>query len=225
MTRIIQDQAIKGSQKWMQVVVNEYPHLLNVNLQAKMQLNDHDDIKWLSPLSGDRHAEYRDNDLLKVLDIKLPNRSLDDFWPRGGPVWDGLAKSGSGDIILVEAKSHISEMRSSCQACDQSLEQIQNSLKEAARFYGASSPSNWTKGYYQYANRLAYLYFLRNLNEIPAWLVFVYFVNDIDMNGPKSEDEWKLAIADIHNHLGVKSEDLRPYVIDVFVDVANQFSR
>ena len=184
MTRIIQDRAIKGSQKWMQVVVNEYPHLLNDFLRPKMQLDIQDSIKWLSPISDDSYSEYRDNDLLKVLDIELKNRSLDDFWPRGGPVWDGLAKSGSGDIILVEAKSHISEMRSFCQACEQSLEQIQDSLKEAARFYGASSPSNWTKGYYQYANRLAYLYFLRNLNEIPAWLISVYFVKDIDMNGP-----------------------------------------
>ncbi len=44
--------------------------------------------------------------------------------------------------------------------------------KIAQRFY------NLTKGFYQYINRLAHLYLLRVLNKIPAYLVFVYFVND-----------------------------------------------
>ncbi|NIR64498.1 MAG: hypothetical protein GWN76_10865 [candidate division Zixibacteria bacterium] len=203
----------------MQIIVNYNSRHLNDLLRPEMHLNSQDDIEWLSPLRGDSYAEYKDGDILNIFKISLLNRSLETFWPRGGPVWDGLAKTSRGDVILVEAKSHISEMVSSCQAGPQALRQIQESMIEAAKSYESFMPDNWTSGYYQYANRLAHLYFLRNLNDIPAWLVFLYFVNDHEMSGPESKDKWKNAIAEVHDHLGVKAERLKPYVIDVFVDV------
>ena len=46
-----------------------------------------------------------------------------------------------------------------------------------------TSTTDWTKCFYQYANRLAHLYFLKELNGIDAALVFVYFTGDTTING------------------------------------------
>ncbi len=72
---------------------------------------------------------------------------------------------------------------------------------------------------YQYANRLAHLYFLKEINHIDARLVFVYFVNDHQMHGPRSESEWKKAIDKVHQHLDVKADMLENIVSDVFIDI------
>ena len=219
MARIIQQMARKGSQYWLQIVVNQMADVLNDKLRRHLRLADSVSITWLSPLVEDGFAEYRDDDFLDRLDVLPLKRSLESFWPRGGPVWDGLARTSRGDVILLEAKSHIPEMLSTCKACPASLRLIQDSLAETAAFYGSSSPDCWPDAYYQYANRLAYHYWLRHLNGIPAWLVFLHFVNDDEMGGPRSEHEWQVAIEAAHDHLGIASVRLRPHVVDVFVDV------
>lgn len=219
MAKITQEKAVKGSQKWFQVLVNQYREVIDGLLRPPLQLKATDAVTWLSPLAGDNFAEYRDEDFLERVSVRLENRGLESFWPRGGPVWDGLAQTSRGDVIIVEAKSHVSEMVSSCQAGRDSWKLINGSLAEAAAYYHADHPNNWTDRYYQYANRLAHLFFLRHVNNIPVWLVFVYFVYDSGMGGPSSEDEWRQAIADIHKHLGCKTESPIPYVVDLFVDV------
>jgi len=219
MTRIPQEKAEKGSQKWLQVIINQHQDMLDDDLKPRLGMTPNDTITWLSPLAGDQYAEYRDNEFLQILGISLLRQSLDSFWPRGGPVWDGLARTSRGDIILVEAKSHISEMVSTCQASNESRDLIRKSLREAATFYGSSTPDTWESGFYQYANRLAHLYVLRQLNDLPTWLLFVNFVNDIEMSGPTLVEEWQTAINGVHIHLGIQPERLQPYVIDLFEDV------
>ncbi len=219
MSRIVQERAIKGSQKWLQVLVNEHPDILDDLLRPRLQLSSHETINWVSPLQEDGYAEYRDAEFLEQLGIDLEYRSLFSFWPHGGPVWDGLAKTSRGDVILAEAKSHVSELSASCKASKPSLELIQRGLTETARFYNGTSPETWTEGFYQYANRLAHLYLLRELNGIPAWLISIYFVNDCAMAGPKSIAEWQSTIRSVHKHLGIDTEHLRPHVVDVFLDV------
>ena len=219
MSRIDQEKAMKGSQKQLQLLVNRHPDVLDDLLLPRLQLSNRDTITWLSPIKEDGYAEYRDEDFLELLSIRLENRSLGLFWPHGGPVWDGLAKTSRGDVILVEAKSHVPELVSSCQASPQSLKLIEDSQAETAKFYHATRPGNWTHGYYQYANRLAHFHLLRHLNGIQAWLCFVYFVNDHEMSGPQSSTEWQSEIGAVHKHLGIAEESLRPYVVDVFPDV------
>jgi hypothetical protein len=219
MVRIQQPAAAKGSQYWLQRSVNRHPDVLDSGLRMHLRLPDGADISWVSPLAEDSYAELRDDDFLSALGVCLRKRSLDSFWPRGGPVWDGLAKTSRDDVILVEAKSHIPEMVSTCAAGPENLRRIQDSLAETAAFYGSTKPDAWCHQYYQYANRLAHLYLLRYLNEIPAWLVFVYFVNDDEMAGPQSEHEWHLAIEAVHDHLDITSARLKPYIVEVFVDV------
>ena len=219
MPRLVQKPAHKGSQRWLQELVNRRADLLDNLLLPRLGLNGNDVINWLSPLEADGFSEYRDEAFLELLSVHLEKRSLNSFWPPRGPVWDGLGLTTRGDVILVEAKAHISELSSSCQANQRALTSIQSSLAEAAKFYGASPTADWSKRYYQYANRLAHFYLLRELNGIPAWLVFIYFVNDFEMTGPESVREWLSAIEAVHTHLGVKREQLEPYVVDVFFDV------
>ena len=132
-----------------------------------------DQIHWLSPLCADNYREYYDQPFLDRLAIKLGKRSLASFWPPSGPRWDGLAKTNTGQIILVEAKSHTKELISSLGAknpCSRS--QIRTSLAVTKAFVGSSSESSadWTAGVYQYANRLAHLYLLHSLNGLDAYL-------------------------------------------------------
>jgi hypothetical protein len=96
--------AKKGSQKWLQVVVNETPDVLNAQIITQLKLLQTETITWLSPLAADDFAEYQDQTFLDLLQIKLPNVSLKDFWPTRGPVWDGLARSENGKVFLIEAK-------------------------------------------------------------------------------------------------------------------------
>ena len=95
---------------------------------------------------------------------------------------------------------------------------IERSLIEARRFYAPRASAAWSSLFYQYANRLAYQYFLKRVNGIPSTLAFLYFVNADDMLGPMSEEEWHGASRLIHAALGVP-KDLKPYsVFDVFLD-------
>ena len=50
-------------------------------------------------------------------------------------------------------------------------------------------------------------------------LVNVYFVNDVDMDGPQTVDEWKGAIRLLHRCLGLKEHLLKNIISDAFVDV------
>lgn len=93
---------------------------------------------------------------------------------------------------------------------------------EVKRAVGSRAAADWSETYYQYTNRLAHLYFLRNLNRIPAHLVFVYLLNDATMQGPKTAEEWAGAIRLSHAQLGIDESRLTKAfgaaVIDVFID-------
>ena len=220
MSRIPQHPAAKGSQKWIQKLVTEEPQLLNSPIRTQLDLPDTEKITWLSPIADDEYAEYQDQAFLELLGIRLPKVSLSDFWPSRGPVWDGLGKAHSGNVFLVEAKSHISEVLSpKTGAGEKSLRKIKKSLNETKTFLHSKSEHDWTTTFYQYTNRLAHLYLLRALNEVPAYLVFLYFVNDKDMNGPKSVDEWIGAISLLKSYLGVGRHRLDKYVAETFIDV------
>jgi hypothetical protein len=220
MPRIPQSPGVKGSQKWIQKLVNEKPDLLNSLIRTQLDLPDSDKITWHSPLAEDGFAEYQDQAFLDLLNIKLPNVSLSDFWPSRGPVWDGLGKSETGKVFLIEAKSHISEVLSpKTGAGVKSLKKIKKSLDETKSFLNSNSEHEWSSTFYQYTNRLAHLYLLKALNEVPAYLVFVYFVNDKEMSGTKSIDEWNGALSLLTSYLGIGRHRLQHYIADIFIDV------
>src|SRR5260370_7113465 len=66
-------------------------------------------LEWVSPHEEKRYKEYFDEAFLHVLGFDAFRRQLEDFWPKGGPHWDALAKvdrAGNSGAILVEPKPH-----------------------------------------------------------------------------------------------------------------------
>jgi hypothetical protein len=78
----------------------------------------------------------------------------------------------------------------------------------------------WTASYYQYANRLTVLRFLRD-HEVAAHLVLVYFTGDQFPDGrpcPATEREWEGLIEARRLTLGLPElHELTPYEHHVFL--------
>lgn len=187
-------------------------------------------IKWIAPDSSGK--EIREG--LWRLVLPGPSPQEDGFWPAGGPVWDaaglvgGHGDSGVG-VVLVEAKAHAAELVSprmtpSSYEVDQ---QRRSALDEAKLAFGVDPSVPWTLTYYQLANRLTFLYYLRMRRRQPAWLINLYFSGDSfrsggqDIVGPKDSNGWRDAIAESKRALGLKpGHQLSEYVADVFLPVA-----
>jgi len=119
-----------------------------------------------------------------------------------GHLWDGLDRSDSGNLLLVGAKSPywrsgLSQVTSVTPIKSFDFED----LKECKKYLESKPHIDWARSFYQYTNRLAHLYFLRELNEWPAFLVFVYFVNNKEMKEPESEEEWRGTIKLVRAYL------------------------
>ncbi len=222
MSRVQQKPAKKGSQKWLQLAANKRQKLLDALITPQLGTSL-PSIEWLSPLQSDDYAEYRDREFLSRLRLDLKHYPLEQFWPKSGPQWDGLAKTNNDQILLIEAKAHIGEMRSSGSGASDpiSRKKIAHSLQETQRFLGARRSVDWARSpYYQYANRLAHLYLLAELNGFDAYLVMLYCLNDVDMNGPQESREWKVAIQEQDAALGLPDvHQLSRRVIHVWLDI------
>ena len=219
MSRIKQDPDSHGSLKDLQVLINVKKKYLDAEISKV--IGKQMSINWRSPLQTDDYAEYRDEDFLKRLGVlgKI-TYPLSDFWPDNGPQWDALGVSGD-EIILVEAKANIPEMVSpGTKAGTSSRRKIKNSLDEVKKYLSVSDSIDWTGTFYQYVNRIAHLYYLREKNQIEARLLFIYFINDVTVRGPKTKDEWLGAIQTMECYLGLdKNHKLRRYIHDIFIDV------
>jgi len=219
MSRIKQDPDSHGSLKDLQVLINVKKKYLDAEISKV--IGKQMSINWRSPLQTDDYAEYRDEDFLKRLGVlgKI-TYPLSDFWPDNGPQWDALGVSGD-EIILVEAKANIPEMVSpGTKAGTSSRRKIKNSLDEVKKYLSVSDSIDWTGTFYQYVNRIAHLYYLREKNQIEARLLFIYFINDVTVRGPKTKDEWLGAIQTMECYLGLdKNHKLRKYIHDIFIDV------
>jgi len=222
MSRHTQKSNSHGSLKNLQVTINKEKKYLGAKISKVIgkQMN----IDWKSPLKADDYAEYRDEDFLKKLGLlnKKMKYPLTNFWPNNGPQWDALGVSDD-EIILVEAKANIPEMVSpGTKAKPDSRREIENSLDEVKKYLSVSDTIDWTGTFYQYVNRIAHLYYLREKNKIKAHLLFIYFINGVSVNGPKTKDEWLGAIQTMECYLGLsKKHKLREYIHDIFIDVSN----
>lgn len=218
-------RAKKGSQFHLQNLVNKNPDLLNEQiLEASGTLKDQISgaIKWVSPLAKENYLEYQDEKFLEAIGCSQLKVKLSEFWPKGGPVWDALATiPDRGTYFLCEAKANIPELISETNAkAEQSIKLIQKSLESTQNFLKSKPLINWTKGFYQYANRIAHLYYLRALNKAEAYLVFIYFCNDYT-HIPTSRKEWEGAQILLKTLLGLKQNKFQEYTIDLYVDVSD----
>jgi hypothetical protein len=217
MGRFEQNKNAHGSLKDIQVLVNEKSALINMELKKYFKYDI--TVNWVSPLKNDNYSEYRDNDFLKVLGINKLDIPLNNFWPKNGPQWDALGKSND-KYFIVEAKANIPELKSpGTGASEKSIKLIEKSLNEVKKYLNIDSSFNWMEMYYQYINRIAHLYYLRVLNNLDAFLIFIYFLNDPTVNGPKSINEWENEIIELQNKIGLKNDNiLSNYIFDIFVD-------
>ena len=216
MARYPQPSDGRGSLRNIQVLVNRNPALLTDKIKERLKI-ELSDITWVSPLKDDEYAEYRDGDFLKRLglgELKVP---LNHFWPEKGPQWDALGKGSDGEVFIVEAKANIPELLSSCEArAPKSRRRMQRRFKETREFLKCRTSIDWTTGLYQYANRLTHLYYLRHLNKINAYLIFVYFVDDTT-HIPTSLKEWEGALLIEKKLLGLNKHKLSKYIAEVFI--------
>ena len=161
-----------------------------------------------------RDTEYNGLDFITDQDVL---RNWYAFWPTTGQAqnWDAVGRlrlaDGTEEWLLVEAKAHTREIKGNgCSATSpRSIEKIEKALAETKAAFGASSTplEDWMGPYYQYANRLAALYFLMEAYQpaLPARLLFIYFLGDKHKNQdcPRTKDEWKPSIDKMESALGI----------------------
>jgi len=220
MGRYPQKSNSHGSLKNLQVAINKKKKYLDAEISKV--IGKQMKIDWKSPLSSDEYAEYRDEDFLMKLGIlKRMKYPLSDFWPTNGPQWDALGVNGD-EIVLVEAKANIPEIVSKGTKAEDSgsRKRIENSLNEVKEYLNVPDSNDWIGKFYQYTNRIAHLYYLQVKNKIKTNLLFIYFINDVTVDGPKTKDEWLGAIQTMECYLGLnKKHKLRKYIYDIFIDV------
>jgi len=192
------------SEHWLRVAVNQHTGALDALIEQTFGWDSKDPITWLSPLADDDYAEYFDESFLKRMDLSALEVPLVKFWPKSGPRWDALARTRSGRLLLVEAKAYIEEgvdFRSRAEGG--SLRQIRKSLAAAKEGFRASADASWETPFYQYANRLAHLYYLNSLNHQRAHLLFLYFADAPDVPQPCSVAQWEGADRLVRKCLGL----------------------
>ena len=92
------------------------------------------------------------------------------------------------------------------------------SLAETQRWLNCRGPCiDWKYGFYQYANRLAHLYFLREKARKEAYLVFLYFVGD-STHIPTSLDAWESVLKLQKKLMGLSADILPGKGIEVFIN-------
>lgn len=209
------------SEHWLRVMVNERTELLNDHISNAFGWTE-DVIEWQSPVESDDYAEYYDHEFLDCLGVEELVMPLEEFWPKSGPRWDGLARTRSKKLILVEAKAHIEEaVDFQSKASSDSLRRIEQRLDEAKSAFRAYVDACWYTPFYQMANRLAHLYYLAELNGKDAYLVFLNFANAPDVPHPASYEEWNGATRLARKCLGMKDSKLSRRVATITVDLSS----
>ena len=223
----MQNKKEKGSKKLIQDYVNdsERVKILNQKIIDGLKLKNHR-IDWVSPLQEEGYKEYKDKDFLDKLGLKAHIKKLENFWPEPGPRWDALGKildsKGKEIYILLEAKANIPEICSQCEATsEESIKKINQALKGTCEWLKCKVDIDiWLDYFYQYANRLAHLYFFREKIKKNAYMVFLYFIND-STHITTSEEKWEGALQLQKKLMKLNSSKLKKEnVIEIFIDVA-----
>lgn len=155
-----------------------------------------------------------------------------EFWTQTGTPhnWDAIGQirfDNQQEWLLVEAKGHIGELTSKCGAKSEiSRQKISSAFRKTSHAFGNQSRpvDKWFEPYYQYANRLAVLYFLMQECSPAAYarLLFIYFYGE-NMEGckcPQMKQEWLPEIQAMNAWLGIeKNNELARRVHYLFLPV------
>jgi hypothetical protein len=160
-------------------------------------------IEWVYPTG--RQGEREPQGLRFLRDRADALERWKKFWPDTlrQQTWDGVARlvreGAEPEWLLFEAKANHPEFVTSPCGADneESLRTINKALDKTKKHLGVHRHFCWTGSYYQYANRLATLYFLTAIAGVLARLVHVYFCGDEFPDGrwcPATEQDWKRLI-------------------------------
>ena len=154
------------------------------------------------------------------------------FWPQTGNAqrWDAVGRvrvGGEDSWLLVEAKSHVREIKAACRAGEKSAPVIASALDITKRSLGISAERDWMQPYYQFCNRLAVLDFLAR-HGVSARLLFIYFLGDKfpagrSVNCPVEAAGWQPGLAAMYEHVGWNDQNpLFSRVHSLFLQVEGQ---
>jgi hypothetical protein len=216
-------------------------HRIWLNQEIGKQTRFKNDIKWFDYLVNNSKLsmddEYNNIQFLKDrIDFALIESNWKNYWPQKGNTqnWDGIFYHND-EIVLIEAKAHITEMQQSCEAKEGSgKNKISESLSSTREYFGIQATNDWLKKYYQLANRLAFINFLDH-NYIKASLLNIYFINGyqkrvIEKRGSKeqiivkedksvlSKDQWQSEIDREYEYLGIENSSAKNRIESVFID-------
>ncbi len=209
----------KGSKYWMDVCV-ETPALKEAIDKALR-----DNLTWKSPLCSEKYREYelkQREDILGLSRNELKEKFS--FWPSRQPQWDGIAVGNHGKrLYIFEAKAHLSELKSNCQASPQSELLIDKSMREVHdKYYSNADFSKWKHGYYQMANRLVFLHKLKDMELVDYTeikLVFLNFVGDETYISTGLND-WKAHMKAVFRAM-TGNEEPPEDVYSIYIDVGD----
>jgi hypothetical protein len=183
-------------------------------------------LEWIYPRQRETRPEPTGTEFLEL--DRTRQAAWQKFWPQTGTLqtWDGVARCRdvtASAWVLIEAKANHPEFCSPPSgATSRSLIQIRHSLDQTKKALGVHRFFPWHGTYYQYANRLAFLFFLKTIG-ISAHLVFLYFYGDRfpdETPCPGSPERWRDLIRACHLTLGLPDRHaLQPWIHDVFLPV------
>ncbi len=200
------------------------------NIRAALGRKD-DPIEWED--FRFRKGDWPDEELegLAFLENADLQSKWADFWPQTGraQTWDAVGWITSGarrDLLLIEAKAHLSELASNCNAAPHGgRPKIEAAFAPTKAALGVPLESNWMVGYYQYANRVTALNFL-NGTGVSAHIVLIYFVGDksgASRDCPSGKDGWAGALRAQDIHIGLPpTHILKDRIHSVFLNVGSE---
>jgi hypothetical protein len=215
---------------------------INENLEYSME--------WLDyPRNNSRISLDGEHTGISFLPLELKNKISENwkkYWPQRGslPNWDAILKcspldpnsSREAQWVIIEAKANLKEgIEEGTHAEDEkSIKKIEKAFEATQKRFNIKAENNWLKKYYQFANRLAFINFMRD-NGIECSLLNIYFLNGyvrrkrqdpktkkdeieiIEDKSVKTESEWRKVIDTEYTYLGI-NDNAKEYISEIFVD-------
>ncbi len=209
-----------GSEFHLLRLLGRHRNELNKAILSELKISSR--IEWLD-FPYNKKTDTYDGEYIGVDFLEIPGieKKWEKCWPskKNAMNWDAIAKIND-EWLLFEAKAHAGELKSNSRASKESQKKIKESFDNLASNRGIKITNDWLKQYYQKANRLLFLHFLRS-QGIKAKLVFIYFINgyEKDTKSIKSKNEWKSILKKQDDYLNISTNKwIKDNVYNIFID-------